>query len=173
ADRGLPRAALLCDLGRAGPLPGAILAVGVPATRTGRAGPGVAGGIPGLQVPGLGAGHWPERTIRPGDDASEGMTAQRSAGEHGSPAGFNRLGSWPVAALLEQMATGGAAPACGSAAAVAAGLSAALAGKVARRSRDCLGDRKSTRLNSSHVSISYAVFCLKKKKKRQKIIRVT
>src|SRR5438067_4476493 len=29
----------------------------------------------------------------------------------------------------------------------------------------CLSDRKSTRLNSSHVSISYAVFCLKKKKK--------
>src|SRR5207249_9859332 len=28
-----------------------------------------------------------------------------------------------------------------------------------------VGDRKSTRLNSSHVSISYAVFCLKKKKK--------
>src|SRR5207249_9167837 len=28
------------------------------------------------------------------------------------------------------------------------------------------GDRKSTRLNSSHVSISYAVFCLKKKKKK-------
>src|SRR5699024_12700208 len=28
-------------------------------------------------------------------------------------------------------------------------------------------DRKSTRLNSSHVSISYAVFCLKKKKKYQ------
>src|SRR5690625_739994 len=27
------------------------------------------------------------------------------------------------------------------------------------------GDRKSTRLNSSHVAISYAVFCLKKKKK--------
>src|SRR5437660_8858459 len=27
-----------------------------------------------------------------------------------------------------------------------------------------LGDRKSTRLNSSHVAISYAVFCLKKKK---------
>src|SRR5207249_11044347 len=31
------------------------------------------------------------------------------------------------------------------------------------RSR-CPADRKSTRLNSSHVSISYAVFCLKKKK---------
>src|SRR5699024_11509197 len=28
-------------------------------------------------------------------------------------------------------------------------------------------DRKSTRLNSSHVSISYAVFCLKKKKQRR------
>src|SRR5699024_12817842 len=28
-------------------------------------------------------------------------------------------------------------------------------------------DRKSTRLNSSHVSISYAVFCLKKKKKEE------
>src|SRR5690606_40208004 len=32
---------------------------------------------------------------------------------------------------------------------------------LARKSRD----RKSTRLNSSHVKISYAVFCLKKKKK--------
>src|SRR5438445_7971692 len=29
-------------------------------------------------------------------------------------------------------------------------------------------DRKSTRLNSSHANISYAVFCLKKKKKRTK-----
>src|SRR5436309_8241519 len=29
-------------------------------------------------------------------------------------------------------------------------------------------DRKSTRLNSSHVKISYAVFCLKKKKKKKK-----
>src|SRR5437870_7610595 len=30
---------------------------------------------------------------------------------------------------------------------------------------ECLGDRKSTRLNSSHVAISYAVFCLKKKRR--------
>src|SRR6266540_4921278 len=29
-------------------------------------------------------------------------------------------------------------------------------------------DRKSTRLNSSHITISYAVFCLKKKKKNKK-----
>src|SRR5258707_1779829 len=31
-----------------------------------------------------------------------------------------------------------------------------------------LGDRKSTRLNSSHANISYAVFCLKKKKKHDR-----
>src|SRR5438874_9664504 len=39
-----------------------------------------------------------------------------------------------------------------------------------RRNRAAAGrlrDRKSTRLNSSHVEISYAVFCLKKKKKSQ------
>src|SRR2546426_2272961 len=34
--------------------------------------------------------------------------------------------------------------------------------------RHSLRDRKSTRLNSSHLVISYAVFCLKKKKKEQK-----
>src|SRR6266571_7104074 len=37
--------------------------------------------------------------------------------------------------------------------------------------RDCSRDRKSTRLNSSHMSISYAVFCLKKKKKNKKEIK--
>src|SRR5438270_9303602 len=40
--------------------------------------------------------------------------------------------------------------------------------------RGCLGgqdrDRKSTRLNSSHRQISYAVFCLKKKKKKNTAI---
>src|SRR3712207_7350240 len=34
-------------------------------------------------------------------------------------------------------------------------------------------DRKSTRLNSSHANISYAVFCLKKKKKKQTRIDIT
>src|SRR5688572_31629999 len=34
--------------------------------------------------------------------------------------------------------------------------------------RAILADRKSTRLNSSHSQISYAVFCLKKKKKRRR-----
>src|SRR2546430_9559976 len=36
--------------------------------------------------------------------------------------------------------------------------------------RDRGGDRKSTRLNSSHSQISYAVFCLKKKKKHTRVV---
>src|SRR5688572_31670196 len=42
-------------------------------------------------------------------------------------------------------------------------------GDVIRRRRECARcerDRKSTRLNSSHSQISYAVFCLKKKKQQ-------
>src|SRR2546430_5259396 len=42
------------------------------------------------------------------------------------------------------------------------GINVAAAVRVARSL-----DRKSTRLNSSHSQISYAVFCLKKKKKRK------
>src|SRR5699024_12566855 len=110
-------------LGRACALPRALLSVGVPATRAGRAVTAVAGGIPWIQVSGLGAGHWPERTLRPGDDASEGLTAQRSAGEQGSTAGFNQLGSWPVAAPLEEVATAGAAPPRGARGAGAGGVS--------------------------------------------------
>src|SRR5438128_4464346 len=41
-----------------------------------------------------------------------------------------------------------------------------------RLSSNC-SDRKSTRLNSSHGSISYAVFCLKKKKKDGHAIQMT
>src|SRR3712207_8907126 len=37
---------------------------------------------------------------------------------------------------------------------------------IGGRSARHFQDRKSTRLNSSHANISYAVFCLKKKKKR-------
>src|SRR5207302_4508277 len=43
-----------------------------------------------------------------------------------------------------------------------------LRGVVSRVQHGVHGDRKSTRLNSSHVKISYAVFCLKKKKKNKK-----
>src|SRR5690242_21514638 len=57
------------------------------------------------------------------------------------------------------------------------GYSYALIGKINRKPKALLmktphifmsRDRKSTRLNSSHMSISYAVFCLKKKKKKKK-----
>src|SRR5256885_7886105 len=48
---------------------------------------------------------------------------------------------------------------CGEDPAVAAQVAGAGHGKVERGT----GDRKSTRLNSSHLVISYAVFCLKKK----------
>src|SRR5256886_5522430 len=41
---------------------------------------------------------------------------------------------------------------------------------VAREPKDVVADRKSTRLNSSHSQISYAVFCLKKKIKRERIV---
>src|SRR2546427_3694704 len=39
--------------------------------------------------------------------------------------------------------------------------------QVAERESNILADRKSTRLNSSHSQISYAVFCLKKKNRRR------
>src|SRR6266480_5711622 len=58
----------------------------------------------------------------------------------------------------------GAAPPCRT-------RTAALASRAGRGGgvgcRTSTADRKSTRLNSSHMSISYAVFCLKKKKKYQ------
>src|SRR5690242_21194901 len=44
------------------------------------------------------------------------------------------------------------------------GQGVSVAAGSARCRREPAADRKSTRLNSSHMSISYAVFCLKKKK---------
>src|SRR5256885_9147701 len=41
---------------------------------------------------------------------------------------------------------------------------AEVAARFADSGVTCVGDRKSTRLNSSHLVISYAVFCLKKRK---------
>src|SRR5690606_41655459 len=43
--------------------------------------------------------------------------------------------------------------------------------QIAPEDLECGIDRKSTRLNSSHVKISYAVFCLKKKKKKKETKR--
>src|SRR5437773_6007579 len=45
--------------------------------------------------------------------------------------------------------------------------------KVVGQFRRGRGDRKSTRLNSSHITISYAVFCLKKKKKQKTHNKIT
>src|SRR5205809_5266713 len=44
-------------------------------------------------------------------------------------------------------------------------------GRGRRRNRPKRSDRKSTRLNSSHGYISYAVFCLKKKKQKKSVSR--
>src|SRR5256885_10424382 len=41
--------------------------------------------------------------------------------------------------------------------------------RLEQRAEPLAVDRKSTRLNSSHLVISYAVFCLKKKKKEQQV----
>src|SRR2546426_9312464 len=63
--------------------------------------------------------------------------------------------------------SGAAAPSGGRAAGGAAGQPARGRGgtkAVQRHPHRATGDRKSTRLNSSHLVISYAVFCLKKKK---------
>src|SRR3712207_9167836 len=50
------------------------------------------------------------------------------------------------------------------------GLGSLLRSRHRRRStRRLAKDRKSTRLNSSHANISYAVFCLKKKKKNNNL----
>src|SRR5437660_8338447 len=63
---------------------------------------------------------------------------------------------------LRQLNSAGHSTAAGMAAALAAlgGIELWLLARAGQR------DRKSTRLNSSHVAISYAVFCLKKKKKK-------
>src|SRR6266403_3958056 len=66
---------------------------------------------------------------------------------------------------------------CGVVAAVGVGVDHALVGQRVMNHHykgcgDCrhCRDRKSTRLNSSHVESSYAVFCLKKKKKTKNIL---
>src|SRR5690349_23120697 len=63
-------------------------------------------------------------------------------------------------ALLPRARPGAGAPAPGGARGAAR---LRLAGQRARAEERDRADRKSTRLNSSHVEISYAVFCLKKK----------
>src|SRR3712207_9092154 len=54
--------------------------------------------------------------------------------------------------------------------AVAQGLMVVHTGGYSPQDASSPADRKSTRLNSSHANISYAVFCLKKKKKKYNYI---
>src|SRR3712207_8083209 len=60
--------------------------------------------------------------------------------------------------------------ACGSCTSAAGGVHAGGAW-VAQKWAINIADRKSTRLNSSHANISYAVFCLKKKQNRTSMIQ--
>src|SRR5207302_10375353 len=84
---------------------------------------------------------------------------------------FRSLHPWGVGALARPVAAGAAARRLGRVAAAPAAHAtrAAPIGRAAPRCSHGMGgegDRKSTRLNSSHVKISYAVFCLKKKTKQ-------
>src|SRR2546430_4689421 len=78
---------------------------------------------------------------------------------------------FPYTTLFRSQAEAAAAGNCRDAAQIVTGRAGGLPGvshfadlhrHIARRRRD----RKSTRLNSSHSQISYAVFCLKKKKEQ-------
>src|SRR3712207_7778833 len=72
-----------------------------------------------------------------------------------------RVADLAAEVLVDLLELGGA----GGLAVAAAGLVGdVLERRAVHRHRDPLADRKSTRLNSSHANISYAVFCLKKKK---------
>src|SRR5947209_16130072 len=76
---------------------------------------------------------------------------------------------FPYTTLFRSVGPGGLLRACGIAEPAARAARART-----RRSRARPGsarDRKSTRLNSSHANISYAVFCLKKKKNNKNKIK--
>src|SRR2546430_11907685 len=78
--------------------------------------------------------------------------------------------SWNRSQGLRQDPVGPGAPALGGRGGDQASLAdhAGVSSRAIHRNPDL--DRKSTRLNSSHSQISYAVFCLKKKKKSQMCI---
>src|SRR5260221_9193514 len=75
---------------------------------------------------------------------------------------------FPYTTLFRSQAVGGEQHAPGSATRVGQALLHQLDRRCdeTRLGEAGPGDRKSTRLNSSHTVISYAVFCLKKKKKK-------
>src|SRR3712207_8581284 len=69
----------------------------------------------------------------------------------------------PISGAIRQQVAGGVVAPAGDL--VGGGVAAALDQRAVDLDTGAVaGDRKSTRLNSSHANISYAVFCLKKKK---------
>src|SRR2546430_11834687 len=81
------------------------------------------------------------------------MAAQELSATTATPPAVNA--PWPTGSMAKTSRTPG------TALVFAASKDFSFPAKTGQR------DRKSTRLNSSHSQISYAVFCLKKKKKRQ------
>src|SRR3712207_8140871 len=71
------------------------------------------------------------------------------------------------ALLTRQDMAEGKVPTTPTTGSVIAGIQCQEAVKLLHNLQTMAGDRKSTRLNSSHANISYAVFCLKKKKKNK------
>src|SRR2546426_6366122 len=93
----------------------------------------------------------------PAERAPPAPTSPLDDGNRSVPTG------WPVSASK----VSGATKRC----AVWVMTTRTVAPSVIRRRASDAADRKSTRLNSSHLVISYAVFCLKKKKNSQKTTR--
>src|SRR2546430_11529935 len=73
---------------------------------------------------------------------------------------------FPYTTLFRSQFARGQVPCAGLARGLAAVENHWITYNTARRNSGVLEDRKSTRLNSSHSQISYAVFCLKKKTKQ-------
>src|SRR2546426_6992419 len=99
------------------------------------------------------------------EPASQGHDSGAGAGSHGATASAMRPAPADTATVSRRLSalalTSAFHPACSS----AAPSTASVTGSEISTPRQPITDRKSTRLNSSHLVISYAVFCLKKKKK--------
>src|SRR5947207_11254372 len=91
----------------------------------------------------------------------------------GPDRGHREAREFPLARLFQRRAPRARHPVAGHWLGVASddGVDHELRRQVAAPGGDHRRDRKSTRLNSSHTVISYAVFCLKKKKTKQKRTR--
>src|SRR5207249_11093223 len=101
------------------------------------------------------------RRSHPPPHLSPSTTLFRSLSGSLHPATAN--GAVTVSGSLHAATTGGAAALSGSLHPATANGAVTVSGSLHAATAGSTADRKSTRLNSSHVSISYAVFCLNKK----------